>query len=72
MPRLNPKTDGQSQEVLENNFQKFGQAPDLPLDAKVENYEVSQSRQGKHRRAEDIVVAHYHIDLLAGLKLKKN
>jgi hypothetical protein len=71
MPRLKPKTDGQSQEVIENDFQKFGQAPDLPLDTKVENYEVSQSRQGKHRWAEDIAVSHYQINLLDGLKLKK-
>ena len=50
IPRLNNKMDGQSQDVLENNIEKFGQAPDLPLDAKVENKEVLQSRTNRKPR----------------------
>jgi hypothetical protein len=46
-PRLNFETDGQSQEVLQNNFEKYGQAPDLPLDAKVGNVGVLQSRTNR-------------------------
>ena len=36
-PRSNHKTDGQSQDVLQNIFEKFGQTPYLPLDKKVGN-----------------------------------
>ena len=43
MPRSNYEMDGQSHKVLQNNFEKFGQAPDIPLDAKVGNVGVLQS-----------------------------
>ena len=43
-PRSNYDMNGQSQEVLQNYFEKFGQAPYLPLDAKVGNEGVLQSR----------------------------
>ena len=47
IPKLKPKTDGQSRDVLENNFENIGQAPELPLDAKVENDDVLQPRTNR-------------------------
>ena len=41
MPRSRPKADSQSQWVLQNTFEKLGQAFGMLLDAKVEYEEVS-------------------------------
>ena len=50
IPKSKPKMDGQSRDVLENTFENVGQAPGLPLDAKVDNDEVSQSRTNRKPR----------------------
>ena len=54
MPKPKPKTDGQSQEALQNNFEMLGQASELPLDAKIEIDEVLQSRANRKPRDKNL------------------
>jgi hypothetical protein len=55
-PRSKQKTDGQSQDVLQNTSKKFGQAPNLLLDAKVGKLEVLQSRMNEKPRDKNLKI----------------
>ena len=55
-PRSKQKTDGQSQDVLQNTSKKFGQAPNLLLDAKVGKLEVLQSRTNEKPRDKNLKI----------------